>query len=121
MKIITPKEKKPLLAKKIHRNALCTCGSGKKAKYCCGSTTTYYQKLRRLLKKNLVLDVHIFGITLLPNQKSWNISFVRMQVNNYISALFSITKDVVHGWWYVDLFFTKKKMKIKNNKYIVGK
>jgi hypothetical protein len=121
MKIISPKNRKPIFAKRIHRNAKCPCGSGKKAKYCCGARTTYYQKLRRLLKKNLTLDIHLFGVTLLPNQKSWNISFVRVQVNNYISALFSITKDVVHGWWYIDLCFTKKKMKINNNKYVVGK
>lgn len=32
---------KPLRAEKQDRNAPCKCGSGKKAKKCCGSTTAY--------------------------------------------------------------------------------
>lgn len=121
MKIITPKDNKPILAKKIQRNKKCPCGSGKKAKYCCGAKTTYYQKLKSFFKKSFVLDIHLFSLTLIPKQKSWNISFVRMQINKYISALFSITKDVVNSVWYVDFFFTKKMIKMKNKKYVVTK
>lgn len=121
MKIITPKENKPILAKKTQRNKPCPCGSGKKAKYCCGAKTTYYQKLKHFFKKSFVFDLHLFSLTLIPKQKSWNISFVRIQINKYISALFSITKDVIHGLWYVDLFFTKKIIKMKRNKYVVTK
>jgi len=32
----------PLEAKTINRNDLCKCGSGKKAKKCCGCKTVYY-------------------------------------------------------------------------------
>ena len=32
----------PLIAKKIGRNDPCPCGSGKKAKHCCGTDTKYY-------------------------------------------------------------------------------
>lgn len=36
----------PLAAKKVNRNAPCECGSGKKAKNCCGDQTKYcYSKL----------------------------------------------------------------------------
>lgn len=38
----------PLAAKKINPNAPCECGSGKKAKKCCGYKTTYiYSKLNK--------------------------------------------------------------------------
>ena len=33
-----------IVAKKINRNDICKCGSGKKAKKCCGYETKYYQK-----------------------------------------------------------------------------
>ncbi len=119
MKRIYSKSKAPIQASKTQRNELCHCGSGKKAKHCCGTKTTYYQKLKSFFKKSFVLDIHLFSLTLIPKQKSWNISFVRMQINSYISALFSITKDVVNSVWYVDLFFTKKMIKIKKNKYLI--
>jgi len=32
----------PLLAKKQGRNETCTCGSGKKAKKCCGNETRWF-------------------------------------------------------------------------------
>ena len=32
-----------LIAKKQDRNARCTCGSGKKAKSCCGCETKYFK------------------------------------------------------------------------------
>jgi uncharacterized protein YecA (UPF0149 family) len=35
---------KPLIAEKLNRNDKCKCGSGKKAKYCCGAETKYYTK-----------------------------------------------------------------------------
>lgn len=31
-----------LVSRKIDRNAPCPCGSGKKAKHCCGTETKYY-------------------------------------------------------------------------------
>ncbi|WP_367179854.1 SEC-C metal-binding domain-containing protein [uncultured Rikenella sp.] len=31
-----------LVSKKVGRNAPCRCGSGKKAKHCCGAETKYY-------------------------------------------------------------------------------
>jgi len=43
--LIKPQEKGgQLIAKKIQRNAYCSCGSGKKAKHCCGCETKYYVK-----------------------------------------------------------------------------
>ena len=37
----------PLLAQKVLPNDLCICGSGKKAKKCCGAKTRYaYSKLK---------------------------------------------------------------------------
>lgn len=33
----------PLVADKIRPNDPCQCGSGKKAKNCCGTTTRYYR------------------------------------------------------------------------------
>jgi len=43
--LIHPKEpRSQMIAKKIGRNSLCQCGSGKKAKKCCGNTTKYYVK-----------------------------------------------------------------------------
>lgn len=32
----------PIVAKKIGRNEKCKCGSGKKAKSCCGTQTGYF-------------------------------------------------------------------------------
>jgi uncharacterized protein len=32
----------PMVVEKINRNAPCKCGSGKKAKKCCGTETDYY-------------------------------------------------------------------------------
>ena len=38
----------PLARKKVNRNAPCKCGSGKKAKNCCGTETKYaYSKLNK--------------------------------------------------------------------------
>lgn len=36
-----------IVSKKINRNDKCQCGSGKKAKRCCGAETTYYNKKKR--------------------------------------------------------------------------
>ena len=33
---------KPFIARKIRPNDPCPCGSGKKAKHCCGTNTRYY-------------------------------------------------------------------------------
>ena len=33
----------PIVAKKIRPNDPCPCGSGKKAKHCCGTQTEYYK------------------------------------------------------------------------------
>lgn len=33
----------PIVAKKIRPNDPCPCGSGKKAKHCCGTGTEYYK------------------------------------------------------------------------------
>jgi len=35
---------KSFKAVKIRPNSICRCGSGKKAKQCCGTSTTYYVK-----------------------------------------------------------------------------
>lgn len=41
--VIRPKSGYDLVvSKKTGRNALCPCGSGKKAKHCCGTETQYY-------------------------------------------------------------------------------
>ena len=41
--IIRPKAGYDLVvSKKTGRNALCPCGSGRKAKHCCGAETKYY-------------------------------------------------------------------------------
>lgn len=32
----------PMVAQKINRNQACPCGSGKKAKHCCGTGTKYF-------------------------------------------------------------------------------
>ena len=43
--LISPKSGfSQLISKKIKRNDLCPCGSGKKAKKCCGAETKYYSK-----------------------------------------------------------------------------
>jgi len=34
---------KPLIAVKVRPNDPCPCGSGKKAKHCCGTETKYYK------------------------------------------------------------------------------
>lgn len=41
---------KPLLAMKVNRNDLCKCGSGKKAKKCCGTKTRYFETKDKNLK-----------------------------------------------------------------------
>jgi uncharacterized protein YecA (UPF0149 family) len=41
--IIRPSRGNRLIAKKIGRNDLCPCKSGKKAKDCCGTETKYFQ------------------------------------------------------------------------------
>lgn len=41
----------PLIADKVRPNDLCPCGSGKKAKKCCGSRTIYKRaKLEEICK-----------------------------------------------------------------------
>lgn len=43
--LIQPRKKGgKLIARKIERNAPCPCGSGKKAKHCCGCETKYYER-----------------------------------------------------------------------------
>lgn len=37
-----PSGSKPFVARKIRPNDPCPCGSGKKAKHCCGTKTRYY-------------------------------------------------------------------------------
>lgn len=38
-----PGNGKPIVVKKIDRNKPCECGSGKKAKYCCGTDSKLYR------------------------------------------------------------------------------
>lgn len=40
--VVSPKSGYNLKAEKVGRNQLCPCGSGKKAKNCCGCETKYY-------------------------------------------------------------------------------
>lgn len=40
--LLSSKTGQPLVADKQQRNAKCDCGSGKKAKKCCGATHKYY-------------------------------------------------------------------------------
>lgn len=40
--LISPKNGAGLISQKIGRNSICTCGSGKKAKQCCGNETIYH-------------------------------------------------------------------------------
>lgn len=55
--LISPSEaKSPLMSRKLHRNAKCVCGSGKKQKQCCGSETRYYSlnpKLPKVLNHDI--------------------------------------------------------------------
>lgn len=44
-----------LVAKKIGRNDLCTCGSGKKSKRCCGNRTRYFNR-EKSEDKNVLVD-----------------------------------------------------------------
>lgn len=37
----------PMVADKVGRNEPCPCGSGKKAKNCCGTETKYYSTKRK--------------------------------------------------------------------------
>jgi len=37
----------PLRAEKVDRNAPCPCGSGKKAKMCCGTEVKYFHRVRK--------------------------------------------------------------------------
>jgi len=48
----------PFIARKINRNQLCPCGSGKKFKNCHNIETQYYVKK----PKNIVNDLHPQGI-----------------------------------------------------------
>ena len=44
---------KPFRSEKVSRNEKCRCGSGKKAKHCCGCETKYYsQKNEKSYGKN---------------------------------------------------------------------
>lgn len=44
----------PMLAAKVNRNQPCRCGSGKKQKQCCGTSTKYfYSKKNEELVKNI--------------------------------------------------------------------
>ena len=43
----------PLIAQKIGRNDFCRCGSGKKAKRCCGTDTRYYLTGKAAVNKRL--------------------------------------------------------------------
>ena len=45
VKVISPENGfTGLKAQKLGRNALCRCGSGLKAKRCCGNTTAYFSR-----------------------------------------------------------------------------
>ena len=37
----------PFIARKIRPNDPCPCGSGKKAKHCCGTETKYYSPKKK--------------------------------------------------------------------------
>lgn len=41
----------PIKAKKVNRNQPCQCGSGKKAKNCCGDQTKYFYQERNPAQK----------------------------------------------------------------------
>lgn len=45
--LIANPTKSPLRADKVGRNDPCSCGSGKKAKRCCGTDTKYYNRTRK--------------------------------------------------------------------------
>ena len=38
-----------LIARKVNRNDLCPCGSGKKSKKCCSDETKYYTRAEKTL------------------------------------------------------------------------
>lgn len=42
----------PMVARKQNRNAPCSCGSGKKAKKCCGTDAQYFYKDPQIIKQS---------------------------------------------------------------------
>jgi len=122
MKIISPINREPLKAKKIYRNELCECGSGKKAKKCCGADTVYYtkfkNKLKKFFKKFATLEIHLFDFTVIPNLLTWHFGFFRIKFNDWVSALFCVTKDTTHRRYIIDIFYSKKIIPMKRGKYV---
>lgn len=55
-----------LIAKPIGRNEPCPCGSGKKAKNCCGAVTKYYAVEPKLIPKESKFQEKIKDITESP-------------------------------------------------------
>jgi CDGSH-type Zn-finger protein len=62
VKLISPQEGHVgLVAQKVGRNDFCRCGSGLKAKRCCGNTTAYFNREKSSAAINAALDKELLN------------------------------------------------------------
>ncbi len=93
MKRIYSKSKAPIQASKTQRNELCPCGSGKKAKYCCGSNTNYFTKVKKPNISNFEVSLFFIGEI---QKVAFNLTLFAVRIDNKEFSLFELLIDKVN-------------------------
>lgn len=111
MKRIYSKSKTPIEASKTQRNELCHCGSGKKAKYCCGSNTNYFTKVKKSKSSNLEVSLFFIGEI---SKVSFNITLLTIRIDGKEFSLFKLLIDKVNKIAKLKVLFLNKEFKLLN-------
>lgn len=110
MKRIYSKSKAPIQASKTQRNELCPCGSGKKAKYCCGSNTNYFTKVKKQNISNLEVSLFFIGEI---QKVAFNLTLFAIRIDNKEFSLFELLIDKVNKIVKLKGLFLNKEFKFK--------
>lgn len=110
MKRIYSKSKAPIEASKTQRNELCTCGSGKKAKYCCGAETKYFTRVRN--QETSMFEVSLLYIGEIM-KAAFCMSFLTFRIDSKEYSLFDLLIDGTTKKARVKLLFIGKGLTFK--------
>jgi hypothetical protein len=110
MKRIFSKSKQPIHVNKTQRNELCKCGSGKKAKNCCGANTKYYSKVK--IKKSSNLEVSLLFIGEIE-KVALNITLLTLRMDGKEYSLLDLLIDKANKICKLKGLFMKKELKFK--------
>jgi len=110
MKRIFSQSKSPIMAVKIQRNEMCPCGSGKKAKYCCGANTKYFTRVRN--QETSMFEVSLMYIGEIM-KAAFCISFLTFRIDKKEYSLFDLLIDSKQRKARVKLFFIGKGLTFK--------